>query len=161
MNKKIIGIIAVIVAVVVAVVCIVALGDKDTESKKDNDKKSEAREDHVALDPSKSDARSKTCLANQREIVSQLNMFAMSNYENEYVGTITYTSDGEGYSDFYSDVEGLDEETFCFLFQNVPVCPSCGSYEITLTPVDEEGYSSPKITVECIDNLDGDNHQYN
>lgn len=161
MNKKIIGIIAVIVAVVVAVVCIVALGDKDTDSKKDNDKKTEAGENHVALDPSERNARAKTCCADQRELVAVLNNYTLYYNENDYSGTISYNSDGENHSDFQSDIDALDEETFCSLFQHVPVCPACGSYKITFTPVDEEGYSGPKITVECIDNVDGYNHQYN
>ena len=158
MNKKIIGIIAVIVAVVIAVVCVVALGDKDTDSKKDKDKKTEAGENNAVLDPAEKDARSKTCLANQREAISQLNMFAMSNGVS-YSGTITYSSDGEGYSDFCSDVEGLDEETFCTLFQYVPVCPACGSYKVDLTPVDGGEDGSILVTVECIDNLDGMLHR--
>ena len=158
MNKKIIGIIAVIVAVVVAVVCVVALGDKDTDSKKDNDKKTEAGENHAVLDPAEKDARSKTCLANQREAMAQLNTFAMNNCVS-YSGTITYSSDGEGYSDFCSDVEGLDEETFCTLFQYVPVCPACGSYKIILTPTGSgDSAGSIHVKIECIDNHDGMPH---
>ena len=106
-------------------------------------------------------SRTRTCIANQREIVSQITTYTMSTNQN-LNGTITYTSDGDSYGTIYSDVDGMDAHTYESLFQQVPYCPSCGSYSITI--VGSNGYESDgavTVYVECIDNHDGNAHLYN
>lgn len=105
-------------------------------------------------------SRTKTCIANQREIVSQITTSAMSNNKT-YVGTITYTSDGENPGTIYSDVEGLDADAYESLFLNVPCCPSCGTYYITIVGKGAgESDGSINVSVECRDNNDGVGHLY-
>lgn len=71
-------------------------------------------------------AKKKTCVANQREIVAQITNTAMSSYDlfNYQSGTIVITTDsaGEGYSSI--DMNSVcTEELFAGLFQVMPFCP--------------------------------------
>ena len=105
-------------------------------------------------------SRTKTCVANMREIVSQITTAAMSNNKT-YSGTISYDSDGEAAGTITSDVDGLDATAYAALFQVTPYCPASGSYTITIAGTgagDSDG--SIKVTVKCAGNDDGTDHVY-
>lgn len=105
-------------------------------------------------------ARTKTCVANMREIVSQVTTSAMSSNKT-YSGTISYTSDGEAAGTISSDVADLDADAYAALFQVTPYCPASGTYEIEIAGTgagDADG--SIKVTVTCTGNTDGTDHIY-
>ncbi len=76
-------------------------------------------------------SRTKTCIANQREIVSQITTYFMS-YNLSDSGNIEVYSDGDYAYDVLSDMYELDEYTFESLFQITPYCPDGGTYQIAV-----------------------------
>ncbi len=111
-------------------------------------------------------ARKKTCLANQREIQSQLNNAEMADTIEIKAGdtyTLTTTGDGDnGTWDVHTTATGdkkITKETIAALFQKAPYCPLKGS-SITVTVeaasigAEEEGF---KITTVC-GGADGEKH---
>ena len=105
-------------------------------------------------------ARTKTCVANMREIVSQITTSAMS-ANKTYSGKITYDSDGEAAGTITSTIDDLDGDAYKALFQVTPYCPASGSYEIEVTGTgagDADG--SIKVAVKCTGNTDGTEHIY-
>lgn len=75
-------------------------------------------------------AKKKTCVANQREIVSQLNTLGMSNVNAFSNGTIKLVTnaDGDGIDESQLDMGGVcDSELFFGLFQVPPYCPIAGN----------------------------------
>ncbi len=112
-------------------------------------------------------AKKKTCVANQREIVSQLNNYGMSNLDAPlHNGTIIIktNADGDGYDAATLDCGGVfsdDGETLTGMFQTMPYCPIANNrLEITVEKggVDGEYY----ITSKCYDaDNDVTDHEYN
>lgn len=96
-------------------------------------------------------ARIKTCEANRREIVSQLNNYAMgavdgeqhtySKAANETKADITITINDAGEADVPENNGYIDEGTFNGLFQKVPACPKEGA---TIT-----------VTIKAVSAIDG------
>ena len=90
-------------------------------------------------------ARIKTCEANRREIISQLNNYAMGSVDGEQHAyttgndlTITIDSAGEVEN---KATAYIDDDTFKGLFQKIPACPKDGA---TLT-----------VTVKAVTAIDG------
>lgn len=114
-------------------------------------------------------ARTKTCVSNMREIVSQITNKAMS--ENKtYLGTIEITSDGDKATAYTPTADANDkagfateftETKFAGMFQaGIPVCPASGTYTITLTAADATTAGSVSVKVACEDNTDSETHAY-
>lgn len=106
----------------------------------------------------------KVCIANQRDIVLQLNNFATFN-KVSLDGVIMCTSTGEEMDSLMvmvDDVDGkieFDEDTFTSLFDEMPYCPSAGAYDITIEPAGLTGSKgSIKVTIFCEANEDGIDH---
>ncbi len=99
-------------------------------------------------------ARTKTCLGNQREIQSQLSNAEMSGVfklKEGDVYTITTDANGERGEWTMSSGATLDVETLESLFQHPPICPFAGNTIVvtigeTDFGADEEGY---KVTTVC------------
>ena len=92
-------------------------------------------------------AKKKTCAANRREIVSQLNNYAMAEGKN-LSGSFSIK-----YADEAGDIDanniGLDENTIIGLFQELPYCPAEGTYKVTCGATgagDQDG----SITVDVV-----------
>jgi hypothetical protein len=93
-------------------------------------------------------ARTKTCTANQREIVSQVTTYFMST--NTYDdGVLEVYSDGDSAYDVWSNMYYLDEYTFELLFQEIPWCPDGGTYEVYVSYDSAEGYSTVDVYCTC------------
>lgn len=93
-------------------------------------------------------ARTKTCTANQREIVSQVTTYFMST--NTYDdGVLEVYSDGDSAYDVWSNMYYLDEYTFEELFQEIPWCPDGGTYEVYVSYDSAEGYSTVDVYCTC------------
>lgn len=110
-------------------------------------------------------AKKKTCVANQREIVSQLNNYGMSNLDSPMQdGTITIktNAEGDGYANLDCDaVFGDDGATLLGMFQKMPYCPIAGN---TLKIYVEKGESDGEyyIRSECYDEANNvTDHEYN
>ena len=93
-------------------------------------------------------ARTKTCNANQREIVSQINNYCMT-YNITDNGTIEVYSDGDSAYDVWSDMYYIDSYTFQSLFQATPYCPDEGTYEISVYYDYAGGYCSVNVYCTC------------
>lgn len=113
-------------------------------------------------------ARKETCVANQRDIVLQLNNYATAN-QLAMDGIIMITSTSEGMDSLFVDIiatdkkgveHTFDEETFENLFQEMPYCPGEGFYDIS---VENSGVGvtvgAVKVTVTCDGNIDGKEHK--
>ena len=90
----------------------------------------------------------KTCTANQREIVAQVNNYFMS-YNIYDSGAIEVYSDGYSAYDVWSNMYYLDEYTFEELFQETPWCPDGGTYEVYVSYDSAEGYSTVDVYCDC------------
>ena len=109
-------------------------------------------------------AKKKTCVANQREMVSQLNNFGMSRLDAPlHEGTITIKTNatGDGYANL--DCGGVfdDGATLIGMFQKMPYCPIAGN---TLKIYVEKGESDGEyyIRSECYDEANNvTDHEYN
>ncbi len=80
-------------------------------------------------------ARIKTCTANQREIASQLNNFAMTN-EAAVSGQILVKYSTAGVASVEAGtgtLTGITTDQFKSLFQEIPYCPDAGSAGSTIT----------------------------
>jgi hypothetical protein len=93
-------------------------------------------------------ARTKTCTANQREIVSQVSNYCMV-YNSSENGTIEIYSDRYSAYDVQSNMYYLDEYTFGELFQETPWCPDGGTYEVYVSYDSAEGYSTVDVYCTC------------
>ena len=102
-------------------------------------------------------ARIKTCAANRREIVSQVNCFLMGNIDGKQhkaAGSFTITStDGVGVSVAGTSTDKTyTKAMFDGLFQAVPYCPVDGAkYTVTIAaavPGDDQE-TTATVTVEC------------
>lgn len=158
MNKKaLIGIIAGVVALIIAIVCIVVLpGDKNND-KEESESERETVESLIIVggEPANTGAvatstRNKTCLANQREIKSQL--------INNYMGEMIELNPGDVY-ELRTNEDGTDcqwvcvsaendqSEVFYELFLYQPYCPVGGNViRVTIT---ENGYGTVSVNTEC------------
>ena len=82
-------------------------------------------------------ARIKTCAANRREIVSQVNGFLMGNVDGKQhtaAGSYIVKADGEveaGGNNTTND-EKYTVDNFKGLFQEVPVCPNEGIFTVSI-----------------------------
>lgn len=104
-------------------------------------------------------ARTKTCVANMREIVAQITTYSMSTNKT-YSGVIEYTSNGEEAGTINSTVDEVDSDTFKILFQVVPYCPASGSYKIECESTAEGRTGSTRVTITCTGNTDNVVHTY-
>lgn len=109
-------------------------------------------------------AKKKTCVANQRELVAQLNSFAMSHLdESLHNGTIMIktNADGNGYAEL--DCGGVfsdDGETLIGMFQTMPYCPIVNNrLEITVEKGSADGEYF--ISSKCYDEANNvTDHEY-
>ena len=105
-------------------------------------------------------ARKKTCIGNQRNIISQINNHVMTVPEiialaDNSTGTIRITTNDKG--DGYSAVTGITnvfktEDTFMEMFNdsNFPYCPDKNSYvDIQVSTGTDKGYV--EVLVTCKD----------
>ena len=100
-------------------------------------------------------ARKKTCAANIREIISQLNNYVMGD-GNTFKSVVSFKvtpSSTEG-DDPTIEAAGEDalpdgfDEAFIGMFQAVPVCPGGGVYTVTVTAGDGTT-TTDSFKVEC------------
>ncbi len=112
-------------------------------------------------------AKKKTCIANQRELVAQLNNYGMSNFDKPMnTGTITIktNADGDGYDAATLDCGGVfddDGETLTGMFQTMPYCPIAGN-TIRIFVEKEVAEGEYFIRSECYDaDNDVTDHKYN
>ena len=112
-------------------------------------------------------AKKKSCVANQRELVAQLNNYGMSHLDAPlHDGTIIIktNADGDGYDAGSLDCGGVfddDGEILIGLFQTMPYCPIANNrleIKVEKGKLDGEYYISSK----CYD-IDNDvtDHKYN
>ncbi len=99
-------------------------------------------------------ARTKTCLANQREIQSQFNNNQMSGILKLATGDkYTLTTNDEGDGGDWASTAGNDETAvIAELFQEVPYCPVEGNViEVSITKANLTGSESEsfKIDTKC------------
>ena len=103
-------------------------------------------------------ARKKTCAANRREIVSQLNGYYMGNNTGtpiyDATGSIVLKTndDGDGIDTANSSVAATtkfaDVDAFAALFQKLPYCPTAGN-TVTITVSTGTADSTSTVEVEC------------
>ena len=108
-------------------------------------------------------ARTKTCLANQREIQAQFNNAEMSdiitlNVDDEFV--LKTNDDGDG-GEWTTTPNGISSATLEDLFQKVPYCPVAGnSIEVTISAVtidaEESGFKVDTVCVAADDEAHND-----
>ena len=103
-------------------------------------------------------ARIKTCAANRREIVSQVNGLLMGNVDGKQhtaAGGFKITSDGKAGK---LELEGTQGDTaytvdnFKALFQDIPYCPlDEGEYTVTISAATSNGENetTAKVEVKC------------
>ena len=108
-------------------------------------------------------ARIKTCAANRREIVSQVNGFLMGNIDGKQhtaAGSYTVTSDGSKGTVTADDSTEYTKAIFEGLFQAIPYCPANGTYTVTISSDDNEGVnvSTATVTVSCNGGTDSGEH---
>ncbi len=109
-------------------------------------------------------AKKKTCIANMREIVSQINNYAMSNATNyDFTFSITQTGDNVKAGTVNAVAASgtgktLAKETIEKMFQVVPYCPAGGNYEIVVSSNDT-GDSAGSVTVDVTCTF-GNDHEY-
>ena len=105
-------------------------------------------------------ARTKTCLANQREIQSQLNNAQMSKLLVLADGdTYTLTTDEKGQNGTWKCTNGTDNSaTIKELFQKAPYCPvekNVIKVEVTKANITGSETDSFKITTTCTAGTNG------
>ncbi len=111
-------------------------------------------------------ARIKTCAANRREIVAQVNGFLMGNVDGRQhtaAGSYTITSDGNMATNLTVGAGSgseYTEEMFRGLFQDVPYCPGSGTYEIVISYDGTVGVniSTATVSVSCTGGDDAGEH---
>ena len=111
-------------------------------------------------------ARIKTCAANRREIVSQVNGFLMGNVDGKQhiaSGKYTITSDSSKATEVtVSDIGDTAYTVGMFesLFQAVPYCPAGGTYTVTISSEDNQGInvSTATVSVTCTGGDDAGEH---
>ena len=95
-------------------------------------------------------SRKKTCIANMREIVGQLNTAAMSDSTSVKAGTITITTNDAADDATVSEETGITTANFSSLFQKVPYCPVANAViEVTTTIGSGDNAGQVTITIEC------------
>ena len=104
-------------------------------------------------------ARIKTCAANRREIISQVNGLLMGNVDGAQhtsAGGFTITSDGKTGTLAMNAQQGdvaYNEANIKGLFQEIPYCPlSGGTYTVTIAkanPTGTDQETTAKVTVVC------------
>ena len=103
-------------------------------------------------------ARTKTCIGNQREIISSVGNWLMLQDDTTIAGTFT-TKGGQEAPAFGEFATGLTayEADIKGLFKTVPVCPDKAA---TITVTVKAGTNGGKSTVEtkCEGNTDGADH---
>ena len=100
-------------------------------------------------------ARIKTCAANRREIISQVNGFLMGNVDGAQHtsgATFSITSDGKKGTMSAITMDGDATETYSdtaikALFQELPYCPAKGTYSVTITKATTSGVNETTATV--------------
>ena len=113
-------------------------------------------------------ARAKTCIANMREIVSQVTNYAMSNNINlTETFKLICNADKDGcasVTNVGAADDDLDIDTFKGLFQEVPYCPAGGDYTVIIDDAnvgsDEQGSVSVTISCADADNNESATHVY-
>ena len=110
-------------------------------------------------------ARIKTCAANRREIVSQVNGFLMGNIDGkQHTAAGSYTVDSDGSKGTVTAGTSTDakytKEMFEGLFQEVPYCPAEGTYTVTITAATSDGIneSTATVSVTCDGGTDSGEH---
>ncbi len=104
-------------------------------------------------------AKKKTCIANMREIVAQLNNYAMSQGKN-LKGTITISSDGSKGSvesgDTVTDNGFGADGDFVKMFQTLPGCPAGGTYTVKMGAGSGTEDGSVSVQIKCGSPADDD-----
>ncbi len=98
-------------------------------------------------------ARIKTCAANRREIVAQVNGFLMGNIDGKQhtaAGSYTVTSDGSKGTVADTTSTEYTKAIFEGLFQEVPYCPAEGEYTVTITAAASNSVNESTATVEVV-----------
>ena len=109
-------------------------------------------------------ARTKTCLANQREIQSQFNNNQMSGILTLATGdkyTLTTNSEGDGGDWAAAGGAGANDETAVIeeLFQEVPYCPVEGNViEVNITKANLSGSETESFKIETVCTGDDEVH---
>lgn len=106
-------------------------------------------------------ARIKTCAANRREIVAQVNGFLMGNVDGAQHtagGSYSITSDGKKGTVAETTDDEYSKDIFVSLFQEVPYCPlSGGTYTVTITAASPSGAdqeTTATVKVACAKHTD-------
>ena len=99
-------------------------------------------------------ARVKTCAANRREIVSQVNSLLMGNVDGAQhtaAGAFKITSDGKAgtlaLEGTQGDATAYTVANFEGLFQEVPYCPNKGTYAVTIVAASATATNETTATV--------------
>ncbi len=107
-------------------------------------------------------AKKKTCVANMREIVSQINNYAMSEGKS-YNFSFDISGGEDVKAGTVTNVAGsvqIEASTLSKMFQVVPYCPAGGTYSVEVgaagTASTEAGGVTVKVT--CGSNIEG--HEY-
>ncbi len=105
-------------------------------------------------------ARIKTCAANRREIVSQVNGLLMGNIDGKQhtaAGSFSITSTGDkGTLGTITSDDTAYSQYIGTLFQAIPYCPAGGTYNVTITaatPADDQE-TTATVSVECTGGTD-------
>lgn len=103
-------------------------------------------------------SRVRVCQVNRREVQSQAKEWCKINKFNDNFD-YKIVSDGEsGYVQQYNSPLSQDQLNIFKkdIHPKLPVCPSCGTYTVVLTP---QEIGVPKIVVTCDGGDDGDVHK--
>ena len=104
-------------------------------------------------------ARVKTCAANRREIISQVNGFLMGNVDGDQhtaAGSFEVSAAGGVTAGTSTDAKYTDT-MFKGLFQEVPVCSNEGIFTVSIIeadPLDPEQETTAKVIVACTSHTD-------
>lgn len=160
-KKIIVGIIAGVLVISLAVVGIAEITgnsffEKETEDVEDAEDEDEEDSVNDFETVGTRDARTKTCLANQREIQAQFNNNAMSGILQLQIGDTYELRTNENGTDgewVYTGPNNNDQtETVYLLFQDAPYCPVDGNFikvtveRANITNSEVENF---KIIIEC------------
>lgn len=158
MNKKIlIGIIAVVLVVAIGVVAVLLIsGKEDKKEEKEEETTSAIMVDgeYASMSKTARNERTKTCLANQREIVSQFTSASMSGtieFHDGDVYELRTSPDGRGCKWVCVNATVDQSEELYEFFREQPHCPIGGNV-IRVTITQQGGYDEFSISVqtECI-----------
>ena len=100
-------------------------------------------------------ARAKTCIGNQREIISSVGNWLMLQSDTDIAGTFTTSGGQDDPEMVFPNDTTLDTDAIEGLFKTVPVCPDAANTITVTISADDTGTGKATVATEC-NNSDAD-----